>query len=139
REVAYLKPYSAGLITDEEFMWHWSTLVTMELGFEQVQLDQTRAHQEPIFRHLLEGQLDSVSLSPILEQRGIVGEIQLMALRVVDDNTKSDIISRIHLIPGLRNEPHLITEIDETLFIALPYPVDDALLARLGAGRHVTI
>ncbi|HJF13697.1 MAG TPA: PucR family transcriptional regulator ligand-binding domain-containing protein [Enteractinococcus helveticum] len=139
REVAYLKPYSAGLITDEEFMWHWSTLVTMELGFEQVQLDQTRAHQEPIFRHLLEGQLDSVSLSPILEQRGIVGEIQLMALRVVDDNTKRDIISRIHLIPGLRNEPHLITEIDETLFIALPYPVDDALLARLGAGRHVTI
>lgn len=139
REVAYLKPGSPGLLEDEEFMWHWATLVTMELGFEQVQLDQARSQGAPILRDLLLGRLDSAALTPILEERGIIGDVQLMAIDFLPTSGRHDYVSRIHLIPGLRNEPHLMTEVDGILFIALPRDVDEPLLKRLGAGHNVAI
>jgi purine catabolism regulator len=139
REVAYLRPGSSGLITDEEFMWHWSTLVGMELGFEAVQLDQMRAQGEPLLRNLIGGKLDAVTLRPLLEQRGLGENVQLIAVEIGDTqmNKKTEYLDRVHLIPGLRNEPHLVCTLDEVLYIALQHPVSGSMLEQIGAGATV--
>lgn len=141
REMAYLKPSSSGLIADEEFMWHWSTLVGMELGFEKVRLDQMRAQGEPLLENLICGELHAVTLRPLLEQRGLVENIQLIAIEIVDQHItdETDYLDRIHLIPGLRNEPHLLCSLDGVLYIALQHPVSEGLLEQICSGPTVAV
>lgn len=135
REVAYVKAASTALIHDDDFVWHWATLVTMELGFEKVQLDQARTQGQPILLNLIRGDIDAGTIAPLLEIFGTADQIQVVALDIVDSETERDEhFSQIHLIPGLRDEPQLICEFDGILYLALRYPVSKELLVRLGTG-----
>lgn len=138
RETAHLKTDSRELIQDEDFMWHWSTLVAMELGFEKVQLDQVRHQGAPILRALINGKIESTTIAPILEQQGLKGDTHIVALDTVDpDVDRQDYFARLHLIPGLREEPHLICEMDGVLYLAIGYPLSQDLLTRLGTHKNV--
>lgn len=138
REVAHVKAASPTLIHDDDFMWHWATLVTMELGFEKIQLDQARKQGQPILLHLIRGDIEVSTIAPLLERFGTASEVQVVALDVVDPNTNRDeYFSRIHLIPGLRDEPQMICELDDVLYLALQHPVSEELLLRLGASKSL--
>lgn len=141
REMAYLKPSSSGLTSDEEFMWHWSTLVGMELGFEKVRLDQVRSQGEPLLENLICGKLDAIALRPLLEQHGLAENVQLLAVEIVDKRMveETEYLDRIHLVPGLRNEPHLLRALDGILYIALQHPVSEDLLKQIGAGPGLVV
>lgn len=133
REVAHVKAASPTLIHDDDFMWHWATLVTMELGFEKVQLDQARKQGQPILLHLIRGDIEVGTIAPLLERFGTAGEVQVVALDITDpDVDRDEYFSQIHLIPGLRDEPQMICELDDVLYLALQYPISKELLSRLG-------
>jgi len=132
REVAYVTAGSPRLLDDDDFMWHWATLVTMELGFEKVQLDQARAQGQPILHDLLNGRLEASAIQPLLKQRGLTGHVQIVALSTGDSKSdQSDPFSRIHLIPGLREEPNLICDLNGMVYVALRHPISNQLLRRL--------
>lgn len=140
-ERAYLKPSSSGLIADAEFMWHWSTLVGMELGFETVRLDQLRAQNEPLLRSLICGELDAITLRSLLEQRTLADNVQLVAVEVGDQQTEAGVeyLNRIHLLPAMRNEPHLLCTLDGVLYLAMHHPISAAVLDEIGASPTVTL
>lgn len=140
-EVACLRPRSSALIGDEEFMWHWSTLVGMELGFETVRLEQLRAQGEPLLENLIRGKLDAIALRPLLDQRSLTEDVQLVTVKVTEDHLlkEREYLDRIHLLPGLRNEPHLLCILDEVLYIAVNHPVSDDLLDQIGVGTMTAV
>lgn len=110
-------------IPDPLLMHYVLGITALELEQYAKSLDEKRHDGETVLRSLLKGALELRAITPVLEQRGMIGEVVLLSIRSGSKGSYDE--STIHLSPALRDPEILLLQEDDQLFALAPD--DDAL------------
>lgn len=119
-ERLHIRSKRAELLGDADFMWHWTTLMSLELGFIRSQHNEKRQRSEVFFHELLEGTLSDSTLGALLPGLDTRNEMTVIALGSSADSLHhiQKIFDHIQFIPPLRHIQYMVLQRDAILYLA---------------------